>query len=93
MCGYLDLADTSNSDPGQTTSLSPYCNLKSMYFDDSLYENEMHGISLLIYDDVPGGAGHARQLSDRVPELVEEAYKVVDGHCGCGAEKVSVHHR
>ena len=22
--------------------LSPYCNLKSMYFDDSLYENEMH---------------------------------------------------
>lgn len=42
MCGYLDLADTSNSDPGQTTSLSPYCNLKSMYFDDSLYENEMH---------------------------------------------------
>lgn len=38
----------------------------------TMYENEMHGISLLIYDDVPGGAGHARQLSDRVPELVEE---------------------
>ena len=52
----------------------------------TMYENEMHGISLLIYDDVPGGAGHARQLSDRVPELVEEAYKVVDGHCGCGEE-------
>ena len=42
MCGYLDLADTSNSDPGQTTSLSPYCDLTSMYFDNSLYENEMH---------------------------------------------------
>lgn len=27
-----------------------------------------------------------RQLSDRVTELVEEAYKVVDGHCGCGEE-------
>lgn len=52
----------------------------------TMYENEMHGISLLIYDDVPGGAGHARQLSDRVFELVEEAYKVVDGHCGCGEE-------
>lgn len=52
----------------------------------TMYENEMHGISLLIYDDVPGGAGHARQLSDRVPELVQEAYKVVDGHCGCGEE-------
>ena len=46
----------------------------------------MHGMSLLIYDDVPGGAGHARQLSDRVSELVEEAYRVVDGHCGCGEE-------
>lgn len=45
-----------------------------------------HGVSRLIYDKVPGGAGHARQLSDRVIELVEEAYRVVDGHCGCGEE-------
>lgn len=52
----------------------------------TMYENETHGISLLIYDDVPGGAGHARQLSDRVVELAQEAYKVVDGHCGCGEE-------
>lgn len=51
-----------------------------------MYENEMHGISILIYDDVPGGAGHARQLNDRVLELVKEAYGVVDGHCGCGEE-------
>ena len=50
------------------------------------YENENHGTSLLIYDDVPGGAGHTRQLNDRVAELVEEAYRVVDGHCGCGEE-------
>lgn len=42
MAGFLDLADTSNSDPGQTTSLSPYCEMHSMYFDDSLYENQMH---------------------------------------------------
>ncbi len=52
----------------------------------TMYENEMHGISILIYDDVPGGAGHARQLNDRVLELVKEAYGVVDGHCGCGEE-------
>ena len=52
----------------------------------TMYENESHGISLLIYDDVPGGAGHARQLNERVSELVKEAYKVVDGHCGCGEE-------
>ena len=27
---------------GQSGSLSPYNDMKSMYFDDSLYENEMH---------------------------------------------------
>ena len=52
----------------------------------TMYENEANGVSLLIYDDVPGGAGHARQLNDRVTELVQEAYRVVDGHCGCGEE-------
>lgn len=50
------------------------------------YKNEAGGFSVLIYDDVPGGAGHARQLSDEVEELVKEAYQVVDGHCGCGEE-------
>lgn len=52
----------------------------------TVYENETHSISVLIYDDVPGGAGHARQLGDRVPELIEAAYRVVDGHCGCSEE-------
>lgn len=42
MLGYIDIADTSSSDPGQSGSLSPYCDMKSLYFDDSLYENEMH---------------------------------------------------
>jgi len=42
MLGWVDLAETSSSDPGQGGSLSPYCDIKSLYFDDSLYENEMH---------------------------------------------------
>lgn len=42
MLGYIDIADTSASDPGQSGSLSPFCDMKSLYFDDSLYENEMH---------------------------------------------------
>lgn len=42
MLGYIDIADTSSSDPGRSGSLSPYCDMKSLYFDDSLYENEMH---------------------------------------------------
>ncbi len=52
----------------------------------TLYENEMHSTSVMIYDDVPGGAGHASQLNNIVKELIEEAYNVVDGHCGCGEE-------
>lgn len=42
MLGRLDLANSSSSDPGQTMALSPWCDMNSMYFDDSLYENEMH---------------------------------------------------
>ena len=42
MLGRIDLVDNSSSDPGQSTALSPWCDMKSMYFDDSLYENEMH---------------------------------------------------
>lgn len=50
------------------------------------YKNDAGSFSILIYDDVPGGAGHVRQLSKEVRELIEEAYRVVDGHCGCGEE-------
>lgn len=42
MLGYIDIADTSSSDPGRSGSLSPYCDMTSMYFDNSLYENQMH---------------------------------------------------
>ena len=42
MLGRIDLADGSSSDPGQSMALSPWCDMESMYFDDSLYENEMH---------------------------------------------------
>lgn len=42
MLGRLDLASTSSSDPGQSGDLSPFVDMKSMYFDTSLYENEMH---------------------------------------------------
>ncbi len=52
----------------------------------TIYRNETEDVSVMIYDDVPGGAGHARQLNDQVKELVERAYVVVDGHCGCGED-------
>jgi hypothetical protein len=42
MLKWVDIAQGSSSDPGQSGELSPYCEMDSMYFDNSLYENEMH---------------------------------------------------
>ncbi len=39
--------------------------------------------SILIYDNVPGGAGHAYRLRDHVRELVELSWQRVDD-CTCG---------
>jgi len=53
MLGYVDISDSSSSDPGQGGSLSPYCDLKSMYFDDSLYENKKHYELAKLLDEFP----------------------------------------
>lgn len=50
------------------------------------YPTGTHEIALMIYDNVPGGAGHAAQLKDCVQELIERAYLIVDGHCGCSED-------
>ena len=55
MLGVLDIASTSSSQPGQSGVLSPYCQMKSLYFDDSLYENEMHYKIAKYLDEMPLG--------------------------------------
>lgn len=42
MLSFIDISDSSSSDPGRSGSLTPYNKLDSFYFDNSLYENEMH---------------------------------------------------
>lgn len=42
MLSVVDLAFSSSSDPGQGGYLSPFNSMKSLYFDNSLYENKMH---------------------------------------------------
>lgn len=84
MAGYLDLADTSNSDPGQTTSLSPYCNLTSMYFDDSLYENEMHYKIDKLKDEFPLPTDYEEahivaNNEDEFNSVLDKMYHSVDG--------------
>ncbi|MCA2984090.1 DEAD/DEAH box helicase [Gemmatimonas sp.] len=41
--------------------------------------------SLVIYDAVPGGAGHAQRIASRLPELAAAALARVEG-CSCGEE-------
>lgn len=53
MIGTIDLSESSNSDPGRSGSLSPFNDMKSLYFDDSLYENEMHYKISKILDEMP----------------------------------------
>ena len=53
MLGFIDIAETSSSDPGQGGSLSPYCDMKSLYFDSELYENEMHYKIAKYLDEYP----------------------------------------
>lgn len=41
--------------------------------------------ALVLYDDVPGGAGHARRIGRDVPLLLEASLRVLEG-CTCGSE-------
>lgn len=84
MLGYLDVSDSSASDPGQTTSLSPYCDMKSLYFDDSLYENEMHYKISKYLDENPLGDDYEelRIVCDSEKEYnaaLDTLYKFYDG--------------
>ena len=48
----------------------------------TLYFDPNGNASIMLYDDVPGGAGHALQLSEQVPELLNKAYEIVST-CTC----------
>lgn len=56
----------------------------------TLYNNNVENLyntpSLIIFDDVPGGAGHVKRIADRIEDVLIEAKNKVDGMCGCGEE-------
>jgi ATP-dependent helicase YprA (DUF1998 family) len=41
--------------------------------------------SIILFDAVPGGAGHARRIIDRFSDLLRAAREVV-AHCECGED-------
>ena len=51
----------------------------------TFYPNERNAFSIMIYDDVPGGAGHALQLAEHAEELLLNARELVSS-CTCGAD-------
>ena len=53
MMGYIDISASSTTDPGQSGELSPWNDMKSFYFDDSLTENELHFKLNQFYDKHP----------------------------------------
>ncbi|MEC1526092.1 DEAD/DEAH box helicase [Neobacillus niacini] len=42
--------------------------------------------SIILYDDVPGGAGHAKKISQHLRGVLENAKMKVAGSCGCGED-------
>jgi ATP-dependent helicase YprA (DUF1998 family) len=54
-----------------------------LYRADGVYLTET---SIILYDDVPGGAGHAKKISQRIAGVLENARFKVQGSCGCGPE-------
>jgi ATP-dependent helicase YprA (DUF1998 family) len=42
--------------------------------------------SIILYDDVPGGAGHAKKISQNLRGVLENAKLKVAGACGCGED-------
>ena len=42
-------------------------------------------LSIILFDAVPGGAGHTKRIVDRFPYLLNAAYEVV-ANCECGRD-------
>jgi hypothetical protein len=43
--------------------------------------------ALILYDNVPGGAGHVRRIGQNLAAVLRTACDLVDGRCGCGGGK------
>lgn len=88
MLGWIDVADTSSSDPGRSGSLSPYCEMKSMYFDPSLYENEMHFKIAKYLEEMPLGEDE-EEITIKC-DTEEQYNSVLDALFKAGENKIKI---
>lgn len=54
-----------------------------LYYNDA---DNVEAPSLILYDGVPGGAGHVKRIAEKIPDVIFQASRKVAGQCGCGAE-------
>lgn len=50
------------------------------------YSSSSGAPALIIYDDVPGGAGHVKRIGDNLQDVIRAAVRRMDGKCGCAPE-------
>ena len=53
--------------------------------DSTLHRSEAGRTGIMLYDTVPGGAGHVRHVAQRLRDVLEESYRRVST-CECGLE-------
>jgi ATP-dependent helicase YprA (DUF1998 family) len=53
--------------------------------DATLYQNDTGRTVLMLYDTVPGGAGHVQHIAERLPDVLASALRRVRD-CECGPE-------
>lgn len=51
----------------------------------TFYPNDVGSYSIMLYDNVPGGAGHALMLADQCSNILKATYELV-ANCTCGKE-------
>lgn len=69
---------------GRSSSLSPYTDMKSLYFDESLYENEMHYKISKLLDEYPLGEDYEElrikcDTEEEYNAVLDALYKAADG--------------
>ena len=60
-------------------------NIERDEIDGTVYKRDNGAIRLVVFDTVPGGAGFALQIAERVPMIMHGALRHVDTDC-CGPE-------
>lgn len=64
-----------------------YLGIDRREIDGCLNYTTQSGIpTFILYDQVPGGAGHVKRIGKHIDQVLDESKERVYGYCGCGEE-------